>query len=91
MQNSNLATKLDDNVIEFPYKICPHCHGTVDADARFCKHCGGKIEMEKKTRYTPKTKRTKVPLKTMDEIRAFEHALATPTKMTESVSRNATG
>lgn len=85
--NSNLAISNENGVISFPLRICPHCHGAVDLDARFCKHCGNKIDEEKKARYTPKTKRTKVPLKTLDEIKAMERVLGTPTKNTPSKIR----
>ena len=84
----NIANTIGNTVLQFPtVKICPHCHGQVDDDARFCKHCGNKLETEKKERYTPKTKRTKVPLKTINDIMAMENVLATPTKDTPSKRR----
>lgn len=87
MTNTN-TTILGNTVLQFPtIRICPHCHGQVDDDARFCKHCGNKLEISKKERYAPKTKRTKVPLKTLDEIKAMEEVLATPTKNTPSKQR----
>ena len=73
-------------VLVFPEKrLCPKCHGEVDDDAVFCMHCGSRLV--KKEKYTPKTKRTKVPLKTMDEINAMYNYLATPTKDTECSKR----
>lgn len=84
----NIANTIGNTVLQFPtVRICPYCHGQVDDDARFCKHCGNKLETEKRDRYTPKTKRTKVPLKTIDEIMAMEKVLATPKKDTPSKKR----
>lgn len=84
----NIANTIGNTVLQFPtVRICPYCHGQVDDDARFCKHCGNKLETEKKERYTPKTKRTKVPLKTIDEITAMERVLSTPVKDTPSKRR----
>ena len=77
------STTIGNTVLQFPtVRLCPHCHGQVDDDARFCKHCGNKLEIVKKERYAPKTKHTKVPLKTIDEITAMVNMLTTPTKDT---------
>lgn len=85
MMNENM---IGNTVLQFPtQRICPHCHGQVDDDARFCKHCGNKLEIAKKEKYAPKTKRTKIPLKTIEEIRAMEEVLAKPTKDTPSKKR----
>lgn len=85
---SNTTPFIGNTVLQFPtVRLCPYCHGQVDDDARFCKHCGNKLETAKKERYAPKSKRTKVPLKTIEEIQAMERVLATPTKDTPSKRR----
>jgi len=85
---NNINTTIGNTVLQFPaVRLCPYCHGQVDDDARFCKHCGNKLEIAKKERYAPKTKHTKVPLKTIEEIMAMERVLATPTKDTPSKRR----
>lgn len=69
---------------------CAFCHGEIDADARFCKICGNKVKQQKESRkqkYAPKTKHTKVPLKTPEEIAQMQKMLATPTKDNESKRR----
>lgn len=81
MENENTA-----RILSFPEKrVCAKCHGDVDQDAIFCKHCGSRLE--KKEKYVPKTKRTKVPLKTMEEINTMYNYLATPVKNTDHSRR----
>jgi len=66
---------------------CKFCHGEIDADARFCKHCGNKVakqQKETKKKYAPKSKHTKVPLRTSEEIAMMQKVLATPTKNNDS-------
>lgn len=73
-------------VISFPEtRRCPKCHGEVDDTAVFCMHCGSRLE--KRAKYVPKTKRTKVPLKTTEEIKEMYNYLSTPTKDTECSRR----
>lgn len=74
------------NVIQFPIQEtqvgkvqCKSCHAWIDEDALFCCRCGNKVaRVEKKGRYAPKTKHTKVPLKTQEEIDLWQKYLATP-------------
>lgn len=74
------------NVIQFPVQEvqvgkvqCKACHAWIDDDALFCCRCGQKVaRAEKKTRYTPKRKCTKVPLKTSEEIERWQSYLSTP-------------
>jgi integrase len=74
------------NVIQFPIqevqvgKIqCRSCHAWIDDDALFCCRCGSKVaRAEKKAKYAPKTKHTKVPLKTQEEIEMWQNYLSTP-------------
>ena len=82
------TTTIGNTVLQFPsIRICQHCHGQVDDDARFCKHCGNKLDVGEKKRYAPKSKHTKVPLKTIEEIRSMEEILATPSSNTQSKKR----
>ena len=58
--------------------ICPQCGYENDGDHKFCGQCGfGLIPTPRTTkqRYVPKSKHTKVPLKTLEEINAFEQTL----------------
>lgn len=81
-----LEPLINANVIQFPFQEtqvgkvqCKSCHAWIDEDALFCCRCGQKVaRAEKKSRYAPKTKHTKVPLKTQEEIDAWQKYLATP-------------
>lgn len=77
---------VQENVVQFPFqeahagKIqCRHCHGWIDDDALFCCRCGNKqVPASKRPRYAPQKKQTKVPLKSQDEIAAWQRAIGTP-------------
>lgn len=79
-----------ENVVEFPFQTyeadkvqCKYCHAWIDDDALFCCRCGSKqAPIEKKRKYVPQTKRTKVPLKTQEEIAMWQKAIGTPEKDT---------
>lgn len=58
--------------------ICPQCGYENDGDHKFCGQCGfGLIPTPRTTKqwYVPKSKHTKMPLKTLEEINAFEQTL----------------
>ena len=56
--------------------ICPKCNAENDYEMNFCGKCGKALRQQpKKERYAPKTKHTKVPLKTQEDIQLFELAL----------------
>lgn len=75
--------RIEDNPVEETVK-CPHCFGEIPVVARFCMHCGNKVKVEKKSKQqAPKSKHTKVPLKTDDEIKAFAQAIGAPTSQSK--------
>lgn len=75
--------KIEDKPVEETVK-CPHCFGEIPSAARFCMHCGNKVKFEKKSKKSaPKSKHTKVPLKTDEEINVFAQAISTPTSQSE--------
>jgi integrase len=75
--------RIDENPVVETAK-CPHCFGEIPAAARFCMHCGNKVKAEKKSKKSaPKSKHTKAPLKTDEEINAFAQAISTPTSNSE--------
>lgn len=56
--------------------ICPKCGFENDGENKFCGQCGFSLRpAERKQRYAPRTKHTKVPLKTIEEINSFEQVL----------------
>ena len=56
--------------------ICTKCGEGNEGIANFCSHCGKPLRPQpRKQKYTPLTKHTKIPLKTMAEITAMEHSL----------------
>ena len=69
--------RIEDKPVDETVK-CPQCFGEIPAAARFCMHCGNKVKTEKKKKKSaPKTKHTKVPLRTDEEINAFARAIGT--------------
>ena len=83
------------NVISFPFREataakvqCKFCHAWIDDDALFCCRCGNKQDSAgKKQRYTPKTKHTKAPLKTQEEIAKVQAILGTPRDQSDMAKR----
>lgn len=64
--------------------VCGKCGFESEYGFDFCAKCGNRLTPEpKKTRYVPKKKQTKVPLKTEEEIKAMAQVLATPSSNTE--------
>lgn len=71
-------------IVETPcILICTKCGAENDGAANFCSTCGKALRPQKrstKQRYAPKSKHTKIPLKTMEEIVAMEGALQETTR-----------